>query len=187
MIKFFLILIIFLFPFIAESQNSAVLVEEFVQANNNRDKDKVHELLHEDFQQLYDKQVTIESKKDYMNHYEWGIVMNDLLKIEIIAQQENKIVAKAKYFSDRDRLLKLGPYKSINVYVLKNNQIISIIDKGLQTDTSKEQSRLKAYELFREWMKEKYNLSFSDFTFDQEGANKLKKVLTEYVEKTVSR
>jgi hypothetical protein len=179
---YLLILSCFLF-FACKSQSNIQIVNEFIQSYNDKDSLKTFNSLHKDFIELWEKDTVINSKLDYCKNYSWGKIMNDSEKIQITNNNANSVVTISTYYSDRDKLMGINPYKSKRIYEISDGKI-SRITGGEFSDYQKyDKPRREKYQRFTEWLTKNYELELSDFSFDKKGAEKLRKILLEYKRK----
>ncbi|GEM_PF-2510744 len=179
---YLLIFSCFLF-FGSNSQTNHQLVNEFIESYNDKDSLRTFNLLHDDFIELWEKDTVINNKTDYSKNYAWGKVMNDLEVIEIIKMDSNFVETISTYYSDRDRLLDISPYKSKRVYELKNGKILKVTGGKFDGYEEYDSPRREKYAAFFTWLSKNHNLEPSDFAFDKNGAEKLKKKIIEYTRK----
>ncbi len=178
--KLYLLIISCFFFLGCISQNNVELVNEFIQSYNKKDSIKTFNLLHQDFSELWGNEITIISKKDFRYNYSWGKVMNDMEEIVIIKTEQNFVETISTYYSDRDKLLGIPPYKSKRIYKIKDHKIIKIIGGKFEGYNEYDQARRKQYEVFFEWLSKNYGLKPSDFPFDKKGAEKLISIINKY-------
>ena len=162
------------------SQNNEQVVNEFIKAYNDKDSLKTFGLLHNDFVELWEKDTAIYSKNDYSENYAWGTVMNDFEEIQINKADSNIVETIYTYYSDRDKLLGVGPFKSKRVYDIRNGQIVKIVGGEFDGYLEYHEPRREQYEVFFKWVSEHHKLNPSDFSFDKNGAEKLKELIIEY-------
>lgn len=178
--KNYLIVLISLVLMGCASQSNSSIVQKFVNSYNEKDSIHTFGLLHKEFTELWENEIVIKSKLDYTDNYSWGKVMNDKEYIEIVNVEQNKVKTISTYYSDRDKLLEVSPYKSKRIYEIKNKKIYKIT--GLKYDgyDDYDEPRRENYNTFFYWLSENYGLSISDFPFNKEGAEKLKQFIYEY-------
>ncbi len=162
------------------SQSNVQVVNEFIKLYNDKDSLKTFDILHKNFVELWEKDTVINNKTNYSKNYSWGKVMNDLEVIEIIKIDSNFVETISTYYSDRDKILDISPYKSKRVYEIKNGKIIKIIGGEFDGYLEYDEPRRKQYQAFFKWLSENYDLEPSDFTFDKNGAEKLKERIIQY-------
>ena len=161
-------------------QDKKSIVVNFIDAYNKKDSITTFKYLHKDFAEFYENETVIASKADYSNNYAWGKVMKDRVEFEIIKIEDAEVETMSIYYSDRDSLLGVSPYKSIRKYFIKNGQIIKIVESKLPKHEEYNNLRSEKYNKFFTWLKSKYKLTISDFSFDKKGAEKLKEKILEY-------
>jgi len=162
-----------------QEDTNDVVVRTFIEAYNAKDSVRVMGMLHEDFTELFEKDTSILNKNTYANHYSWGKEMDDRVEFDIIGTNSDTVKVKSKYYCQRDKLLKLGPYVSERAYVVRDGQIVQIIEHH---DDQFYEPRNETYQAFSNWLQLNKNGSFSDFPFNHDGAVKLKAVLKEYAD-----
>ena len=162
------------------TQSNDKIVSEFIQSYNNKDSLKTFNLLHKDFTELWENNTVIPNKTDYTKNYAWGKVMNDLEEIKIVKTDSNFVETISTYYSDRDKILGINPYKSKRTYEIKHGKIIQIVGGEFDEYKEYDEPRREQYQVFFDWLSKNYNLEASDFPFDKNGAEKLKKILIEY-------
>ncbi len=178
------IILLSILCFGCNAQNEIHTLESFIKNYNQKDSLSTLKYLHENFVELFEKDTSIANKTAYSNNYAWGKVMNDRMEFEIIKVDNTIIKTMSTYYSDRDSLLNISPYKSIRTYFIKNNQIIKIIENKFSGYDEYDNPRRKKYNIFFNWLSEEYDLTITDFSFDKNGAEGLKKMLLEYLKKT---
>lgn len=162
------------------SQNNIQVVNEFIKSYNNKDSIMTFNLLHENFIELWEKDTVIRNKTDYSKNYSWGKVMNDIEVVEIIKTDSSFVETISTYYSKRDKLLGISPYKSKRVYKISNGKIIKIIGGEFDGYLEYDKPRREQYQVFFKWLSKNYDLEPSDFPFDKNGAEKLKEKIIEY-------
>ena len=176
------LIILSLFSFLScYSQNNVKVVNEFIEFYNNKDSLKTLNILHKDFVELWKKDTVIQNKTSYSKHYSWGKVMHDLEEIKVIKTDSNFIETISTYYSDRDKLLKISPYKSKRIYEIKDRKIIKIVGGEFDGYKAYEKPRRAQYALFFKWLSNNHNLNPSDFPFNKNGAEELKSLLIAYL------
>jgi len=163
-----------------KSQTTTKIVDTFITSYNSKDSIVTSQILHKDFVELWKKDTVINGPTNYFKHYAWGKVMHDKEEIKIIQADSNSVITRSTYYSDRDRLLNISPYKSQRTYTIKDHKIIKIVGQGFQGYKAYDQPRRKKYDRFFSWLKQHHNLTTFDFPFDAKGAVKLKKTLLDY-------
>ena len=162
------------------AQQEERIVKKFIKNYNEKDSLAFFNLMHEDFQEYFESFVAIRSKKGYAENYAWGKIMNDRLEYEIINIKEGSVEIMSTYFSDRDKLLKIPPFKSIRTYYVSDEKVIKIVEIEFEGYQEYNDPRNQKFEAFFEWVTQKYHISAMSIKFDKEGAIKLKKLIKEY-------
>lgn len=162
------------------SQSNDQVVIEFIKSYNDKDSLKTFDLLHKNFIELWEKDTVINNKTNYSKNYSWGKVMNDFEVIEIIITDSNHVETISTYYSDRDKLLNISPYKSKRVYEMNNGKIVKIVGGEFDGYFKYDEPRREQYQVFFRWLSEHYDMEPSDFSFDKNGAEKLKEKIIEY-------
>ena len=162
------------------SQSNDQVVNEFIKSYNDKDSLKTFDLLHKDFVELWEKDTVINNKIDYSKNYSWGKVMNDFAEIQIIKTDSNFVETISTYYSDRDKLLRISPYKSKRVYEIENGKIIKIVEGEFDGYFKYDDPRREQYQFFFKWLSENYNLNPYEFPFDKNGAERLKEKIIEF-------
>jgi hypothetical protein len=179
--KTFLIIILnSILCYSCNAQNEKSIVENFIKAYNIKDSIKTFKYLHKDFVELFEKDTAIVNKLGYSKNYAWGKVMNDRMEFEIIKVEGNEIETMTTYYSDRDSLLNVSPYKSIRTYFIKDEQIVKVIENKFSDYEKYDNPRREKYNDFFNWLYKEHKLNINDFKFDKNGAEKLKKILIKY-------
>ena len=176
----YLFLFCFLFFIGCRSQNNVQIINEFIQSYNNKDSIKTFNLLCKDFIELWEKDTVINTKMDYFKNFNYGKVMNDSEEIEVTKTDANFVETISTYYSARDKLLEIKPFKSKRIYEISEGEIIKIIGEEFDGYEEYEKSRKQKYQVFFKWLSENYGLGPADFPFDKTGAEELKKLLIEY-------
>jgi len=172
--------LIFTLFYNVNAQNGKAIVENFIDAYNAKDSITAFNYLHNDFVELFEKDTAIASKSDYGDNYAWGIVMHDRMSFEITEARENEIEIMSTYYSDRDSLLKVEPFKSLKTYFLKDGLIIKVVESKFSGYEKYDAPRREKYKEFFSWLSKEHNLSIANFAYDKNGAEKLRKILLEY-------
>ncbi len=176
-LSLFLISILF---YNANAQKGEAIVENFIDAYNTKDSITAFNYLHKDFVELFEKDTAIASKSAYGNNYAWGIIMHDRMSFEITEVRSNEIETMSTYYSDRDSLLKVEPFKSIRTYFLKNDQIVKVVETKFSGYENYDAPRREKYSTFFSWLSKEHNLSIGNFAYNKNGAEKLRKILLVY-------
>ncbi|NRD20400.1 hypothetical protein HNV08_10115 [Winogradskyella eckloniae] len=158
-------------------------VLNFIEAYNKKDSIATMQLLHPEFSEYFNTELAIKSKTDYAHHFAWGKVMNDNMEVQIVYSDGNIIELLSTYHCDRDKLLKIEPYKSIRKFEIKDDKIYKIIESEFPNYKEAYHQRQQTFQLFFDWALEQQNLKIMDFKFNQFGAETLKKSLTAYSKK----
>ncbi|MCK8521469.1 hypothetical protein M0D21_07815 [Aquimarina sp. D1M17] len=176
------IILTFIFCLNCNAQNHKTVVSNFIEAYNKKDSITTFKYLHKNFVEHFEliSDTAIASKSDYSNNYAWGKVMNDRMEFELLQTDDNWVETMSTYYSDRDSLLDVSPYKSIRKYIIVDGQILKIIESKFSGYNKYDNPRRDKYNKFFEWLLKKHGLTISDFEYDQKGAEKLKKILLEY-------
>lgn len=162
------------------TKSNTGIVEHFINSYNKKDSTSTFKVLHPEFKEYWYYQPIIHSKKKYARNYSWGKQMNDFEEIKIIRDVQDTLEVISTYYSDRDKMLNVSPYKSKKIYVLKDYKIFKIIGQKFEGYEEYDTPRRETYDKFFNWLSEKYNQDASDFFFSKNGAKKLKKKIIEY-------
>lgn len=157
------------------------MVESFFQTYNTKDSLAHFDCLHQDFTQTWEgDQISIPSKKDYADNYSWGHVMEDHEDYKITSTTESSVIVSSEYYSFRDSILDLGPFKCTKTFLFEDGKIIQIDEQGIEDSEAYHESRSQIYDRFFQFARHFHDLGVEDFPFSRDGAILLKGVLEDY-------
>lgn len=180
-ISFYLFIIISCNHLVA--QNSASIIEKYIDLYNKKDSLGLNKLLDEDYKGYWEHKVVIKNKEEFFtNFFSVDNALNTFETIKITHTSNDSVVFINTYNSDYIQALAIEPYISEKVFYLKEGKISKTVERIPEEYKAYNASRTKPSP-FKVWLRENYCMSPTLFYQNRNDARFLIKIAEAHTDK----